>query len=29
MTRPQTMETLMELVARQDPFLYIQAGVGL
>jgi hypothetical protein len=26
---PQTRETLMELVARQDPFLYIQAGSGL
>jgi hypothetical protein len=29
MPRPQTMETLMESVARQDPFLYSQVGVGL
>jgi hypothetical protein len=29
LTRHQTRETLMELVARQSPFLYIQAGVGL
>ena len=29
MTRPRTRETLMELVARQDPFLYIQAGADL
>ena len=26
---PQTRETLMELVARQYPFLYSQAGAGL
>jgi hypothetical protein len=29
MTRPQTMETLAERFARQDPFLYIQAGSDL
>jgi len=29
MPHPQTREMLMELVARQDPFLYIQAGAGL
>ena len=29
MPRPQTMATLMEVVARQSPFLYIQAGSGL
>jgi hypothetical protein len=28
LTHPQTRETLMELVARQSPFLYIQAGSG-
>jgi hypothetical protein len=27
--RPQKIETLLELVARQYPFLYIQAGAGL
>jgi hypothetical protein len=29
LTRRQTMETLLESVARQSPFLYIQAGAGL
>jgi hypothetical protein len=29
MPHPQKMETPMELVARQYPFLYIQAGSGL
>lgn len=29
MPHPQTRETLMELVARQDPFLYSQVGAGL
>jgi hypothetical protein len=29
MPHPQTRETLMELVARQHPFLYSQAGSGL
>jgi hypothetical protein len=29
LTRRQTMETLLESVARQSPFLYIQAGMGL
>ena len=29
LTRPQTMETLLESVARQSPFLYSQAGAGL
>ena len=29
LTRRQTMETLLESVARQSPFLYSQAGAGL
>ena len=29
MPHPQTMETLLEAVARQSPFLYSQIGVGL
>jgi hypothetical protein len=29
LTSPQTMETLLESVARQSPFLYSQAGAGL
>jgi hypothetical protein len=29
LTRRQTMETLLESVARQSPLLYIQAGAGL
>jgi hypothetical protein len=29
LTRHQTRETLMELVARQSPFFYSQAGTGL
>jgi hypothetical protein len=29
LTRRQRMETLLESVARQSPFLYIQAGAGL
>jgi hypothetical protein len=29
MPHPQTRETLMELVARQSPFLYSQADSGL
>lgn len=29
MTGPQKMETLLESVARQSPFLYSQAGAGL
>jgi hypothetical protein len=29
LTRRQMMETLLESVARQSPFLYIQAGAGL
>ena len=29
MPRPQTRKTLMELVARQSPFLYSQVGAGL
>ena len=29
LTRRQTKETLLESVARQSPFLYIQAGSGL
>ena len=29
MPHPQTRETLMELVARQHPFLYSQADSGL
>jgi hypothetical protein len=29
MPHPQTRETLLESVARQDPFLYSQVGVGL
>lgn len=29
LAHPQTRETLLELVARQSPFLYIQAGAGL
>ena len=29
LTDPQKMETLLESVARQSPFLYSQAGAGL
>ena len=29
LTGPQTMETLLESVARHDPFLYTQVGSGL
>jgi hypothetical protein len=29
LTGPQKMETLLESVARQSPFLYSQAGAGL
>jgi hypothetical protein len=29
LTGPKTMETLLESVARQSPFLYSQVGAGL